>query len=56
MANDTTTIPTEDYNRLVRDSKLLAILDSNGVDNWWGWVDSIKELEADMHSCSIDNG
>ena len=51
--NNETTISTEDYNRLVLDSKLLAILDSNGMDNWW--VDSIKELEGDMYSCSNDN-
>lgn len=40
-------VDTEKYWQMVRDQKLLQALEANGVDNWIGYEDAVKEVEDD---------
>lgn len=40
--SETVTIPKLEYDRLVRDCKLLQALHAGGVDNWEWYSDSIQ--------------
>lgn len=39
---DTVTIPKKTYDRLLKDSDLLACLQGCGVDNWGGYGDAME--------------
>lgn len=40
-------VPTEEYEQLKSDQKKLQALESNGVDNWIGYEDSMKIAEEE---------
>jgi len=44
MTDDLITIPTAEYNSLLRDSNWLTCLESAGVDNWEG-IDYAYDLQ-----------
>lgn len=41
-------IPIEEYQRLVKDSKILAALYAEGVDNWDWYDDFLKKFEEEL--------
>ena len=41
---ETVTIPKKRYESLLWSEKVLRFLEANGVDNWEGWDDAIKNL------------
>ena len=47
MANDTITIPVEEYERLLNDSHFLEALRAAGVDNWDGYEVAQDMMEED---------
>ena len=47
MANDTITIPVEEYERLLNDSYFLEALRAAGVDNWDGYEAAQDMMEED---------
>lgn len=40
-------VDTEKYWQMVRDQRLLQALEANGVDNWIGYEDCLKEVEEE---------